>query len=95
MSAAAQSAKDAALAKCWAIVNQPSRTARQGLPQKTWTDMDERTRTVLAMLGGTGMEDPRQVARRPWAALSDEDRAGIGAVARALNRQLKYAHCLF
>lgn len=95
MTTAAQSAKDAAIARCWAIVNQPSRTARQGLPQKTWADMDERTRVTLVMLGGTGMEDPRQVARRPWATLSDADREGIGAVARALCRQLKYAHCLF
>lgn len=87
--------KDAALAKCWELVKKPAVNERQGLPSKTWAEMPIRTRSVLVMLGGTSMDDPREVARRPWASLSSKDQDGIAACARELRDNLKNASCLF
>lgn len=87
--------KDAALAKCWAVVKAPVVNERQGLPAKTWADMPHRTRAVLVMLGGTHLGDPRDIARQPWESLHSKDRDGIAAVARELRDNLKNASCLF
>lgn len=96
MSQAQQSLKDIHLAKAWAAVKTPLKEAdNHGLPQKTWADIPMRTRAVLVMLGATSMEDPREVARRPWASLSQADREGIGACAREISRNLRNAACLF
>lgn len=95
MTTAQPSTKDAALAKCWAVVKQDKPTDRQGLPARTWAEMPIRTKSVLVMLGAKSMEDPREVARRPWGSLSESDRDGIASVARELNRSLKNASCLF
>lgn len=93
---AAQSIKDQALARAWAAVKKPLPDQdRQGLPARTWSAIDMRTRAVLVMLGAQTMEDPREVARRPWASLSDADRQGIAACAREISANLKDAACLF
>jgi hypothetical protein len=89
------SAKDKALASAWASVKQIKPTDVQGLPSKTWSDIPLRVRAVLVMLGGATMENPREVARRPWGSLSDQDRQGIAAVAREMRDELKHAACLF
>lgn len=83
--------------KAWAAALTPKKEKPdlQGLPQGVWAAMSLRTRAVLVMLGAASMEDPRQVARRPWEALSDADRAGIAAVAQTLRKDLKAAVCLF
>jgi hypothetical protein len=95
MTAAHQSIKDACLAKAWAVVKQPQPKDAMGLPSRTWAAMPLRTRSVLVMLGVTSMEDPRKVAARPWASLSDADRQGISACARDMHHDLKDAACLF
>lgn len=88
--------KDAALAKCWELVRQPVKAEdRHGLPSKTWAEIPLRTRSVLVMLGASSMEDPREVARRPWGSLSEDDRRGIAACAREIGQSLKNASCLF
>jgi hypothetical protein len=87
--------KDATLAKCWELVKTPKPNEKQGLPAMTWGAMGLRTRAVLVMLGAKSMDDPREVARRPWASLSDQDREGIASVAREMKRELKDAACLF
>lgn len=87
--------KDQHMAKCWQVAKAAKPEDRQGLPSKTWAQMDVRTRSVLVMLGAHSMEDPREVARRPWGSLSDSDRQGIASVARELGRDLKNASCLF
>lgn len=92
---AAPSIKQQALEKCWAAVKQAKPDDRQGLPAKTWAAIPLRTRAVLVMLGATSMDDPREVARRPWGALSDADRVGIAAVARDMEQDLRSAVCLF
>lgn len=89
------SIKDAALARAWAAVKQDKPSDRQGLPSRTWAEMPMRTKAVLVMLGAKSMEDPREVARRPWGSLSESDREGIAACARELNRSLASASCLF
>ena len=91
----AASIKDQALARCWAAVKQARPDDRQGLPSKTWADIPLRTRAVLVMLGATSMDDPREVARRPWGALSEADRVGIAAVAREMEHDLRSSVCLF
>lgn len=91
-----ESIRKQALARCWAVVKQPCpEDDRQGLPSKTWADIPLRTRAVLVMLGAANMEDPRKVAQRPWGALSEEDRVGIAAVAREMQRDLRSSVCLF
>lgn len=96
MSATQQSPKDAALAKCWELVKEKQKPSDPyGLPGKTWGAMSVRTRSVLVMLGGTSAGDPRELARKPWASLSDQDRFGIAACAREMGRELKDAVCLF
>ena len=95
MNAAAPSLKDQHLAKCWAAVKQGTPKDTMGLPSKTWADIPLRTRAVLVMLGATSMDDPRKVAARPWASLSNEDREGIAACAREMQHNLKNAACLF
>lgn len=92
---ASLSIKDASLARAWAAVKQPKHDDRQGLPSKTWAEMPTRTKAVLVMLGAKSIDDPREVARRPWMSLSDSDREGIAACARELNRSLQNASCLF
>lgn len=93
---AAQSIKDQALARAWAAVKKPlPEKDAQGLPARTWSAIDMRTRSVLVMLGASSMEDPREVARRPWGSLSESDRQGIAAVAREISANLKDAACLF
>ena len=92
---ATPSAKDACIAKCAELFAKPTKREHWGLPQKTWASMDMRTRSVLVMLGASTMDDPRKVAQLPWESLSDADRAGIGACARSLSRQLKHATFLF
>jgi hypothetical protein len=87
--------RGAALAKCWETVKKPKPNEKQGLPAMTWGAMGLRTRAVLVMLGAKSMDDPREVARRPWASLSDEDREGIASVANEIKRELKDAACLF
>jgi hypothetical protein len=87
--------KNEHLAKCWNLVKTPKPGDKQGLPALTWGAMGVRTKAVLAMLGAKSMDDPRELARRPWASLSDEDREGIASVARELKRELKDAACLF
>jgi hypothetical protein len=94
--AAAMSPKDAALARAWAVVRQPlPGQDRQGLPARTWAAMPIRTKSVLVMLGAKTMDDPREVARRPWQSLSTEDREGIAACARELSNSLRDSSCLF
>lgn len=96
MSAAAMSPKDAALARCWELVKAAKpEEDRQALPARTWSQMDIRTRSVLVMLGAASMEDPREVARRPWGSLSQKDREGIAACARQIGHDLRDAACLF
>lgn len=95
MTTTTQSPKDAALSKAWAAIKQGTPKDAMGLPSKTWAAIPLRTRAVLVMLGATSMDDPREVARRPWASLSDADREGIGAVAREVAHNLKNAACLF
>lgn len=87
--------RHAEIAKCRAMVMQPVKNERQGLPAKTWAEMPIRTRAVLVMLGGTTVADPREVARRPWEALSIPDRESIAALAREMRDNLKNASCLF
>lgn len=89
------SIKEASLARAWAAVKQAKPDDRQGLPSKTWAAMSVRTKAVLVMLGAQSMEDPREVARRPWGSLSDEDRTGIAACAKELSQNLRDAACLF
>lgn len=89
------SVKDMCLARAWAAVRQDKPNDRHGLPSKTWAGMPLRTKTVLVMLGAKSMEDPREVARRPWGSLSSEDRDGIAACARELSHDLQDAPCLF
>ena len=85
-----------ALANCWALLQEKRPTPDpHGLPAKTWADMNIRTRSVLVMLGGTSAGDPRELARKPWGGLSDEDRCGIAACARQIGRDLRDASCLF
>lgn len=93
---AQQSIKDTELARCRAYVKQVNRPEdHQGLSSKTWAAMDLRTRSVLVMLGAKSMDDPREVARRPWGSLSDTDRDGIAACAKELSHNLRDAVCLF
>lgn len=87
--------RHAELQKCRALVMQPVKNERQGLPAKTWAEMPIRTRSVLVMLGGTTVDDPREVARRPWESLSLTDRESIAALAREMRDNLKNASCLF
>lgn len=87
--------KDEHLARMRAAVQQVRPDDRQGLPSKTWAAIPLRVRAVLVMLGASTMEDPREVARRPWGGLSDADRVGIAAVAREMRDSLKDAACLF
>lgn len=87
--------KEAELAKCWATVKSIKPQDRHGLPSKTWANIPLRVRSVLVMLGANTVEDPREVARRPWGALSDDDRRGIAACAREMGQSLKNASCLF
>jgi hypothetical protein len=89
------SIKDAALSRAWAAIKQTKPDDRQGLPSKTWAAMSPRAKTVLVMLGAKTEEDPREMARRPWGSLSDEDRTGIAACARELSHNLRDAACLF
>lgn len=89
------SIKDASLARAWAAIKQTKPDDRQGLPSKTWAAMSPRAKTVLVMLGAKTVEDPRELARRPWGSLSDEDRTGIAACARELSHNLRDAACLF
>lgn len=91
----ATSAKDAAIASAWAAVKQIKTSDPQGLPSKTWAAMPIRTRSVLVMLGGSSMGDPREMARRPWESLSQVDRDGIATCAREMAESLKNASCLF
>lgn len=95
MSAAGQSVKDSAIARAWAVIKQGKTDDAQGLPSRTWTDIPIRTRAILVMLGASSMEDPREVARRPWASLSEADREGISACAREIRDSLRHAACLF
>lgn len=95
MSSATPSLKDVHLAKCWEAVKQVKPDDRHGLPSKTWAAIPMRTRAVLVMLGAKTMEDPREVARRPWVSLSLEDREGIAGVAREMKHNLQDAACLF
>ena len=95
MSAAQLSPKDVALSKAWAAVKQVRPDDKQGLPSRTWAEMPMRTKAVLVMLGATTMEDPREVARRPWGSLSEKDREGIAACAREMEKHLRSASCLF
>ena len=93
---AAPSLKETHLKKAWDCIKQGSKPDdAQGLPAKTWSAMPLRTRAVLVMLGAQSMEDPREVARRPWPALSDSDRVGIAACARSIGKDLRDAACLF
>jgi len=92
---AEQSLKETHLARAWAAVKQVPKNEAQGLPARTWAAMPLRTRAVLVMLGAQSMEDPREVARRPWPALSDSDRVGIAACARSIGKDLRDAACLF
>ena len=95
-SAPALTPKEAALNRCWDLVKTPlPGKDPYGLPGKTWGAMSVRTRSVLVMLGGTSAGDPRELARKPWASLSDQDRFGIAACAREMGRELKDAVCLF
>ncbi len=88
--------KNEHLAKCFEIMRTPlPEKDPQGLPARTWSAMPHRTRAVLVMLGGASMEDPKEVARRPWGSLSEADRVGIAACARELGRDLRDAACLF
>ena len=87
--------KDEYLARMRAAVQQAKPDDRQGLPAKTWGAIPVRVRAVLVMLGASTMEDPREIARKPWGALSDADRVGIAAVAREMRDSLKDASCLF
>lgn len=95
MTAAQQSPKELALAKAWAVVKQVKPDDRQGLPSRTWAAMPIRTKAVLVMLGATSMEDPREVARRPWCSLSEKDREGIAQCAKEMRKHLDSASCLF
>lgn len=72
-----------------------STRSAESLPGAAWREMALRTRTVLVMLAGETDGDPREVARRPWEALADSDRASIAACARTLHRDLAGAACLF
>jgi len=87
--------KDACLERAWAAIKQTKPDDRQGLPSKTWAGMSPRVKTVLVMLGAKSVEDPREVARRPWGSLSDEDRTGIAACAKEMSQNLRDAACLF
>jgi hypothetical protein len=87
--------KDACLARAWAAVKQPKPNDTQGLPSRTWAAIPLRTRSILAMLGGTSMDDPREVARRPWESFSNADKLSIAACARELSKSLNDASCLF
>lgn len=89
------SPKTLALEKAWAAIKQVKPDDRQGLPSRTWADIPVRTRAVLVMLGATSMEDPREVARRPWGSLPEKDREGIAACAREMEKHLRSASCLF
>lgn len=91
-----QALKTQSLAACWALVHEKRPTPDpHGLPAKTWAFMSLRTRQVLVMLGGTSDGDPRELARRPWEALTNEDRISIAACARQMGRELQNASCLF
>lgn len=92
---AAISIKDQCLKRAWLAVKTLHPAEVQGLPAKTWAAIPMRTRAVLVMLAATTMEDPREVARRPWGSLSDADREGIAACARSIKADLKDAPCLF
>jgi hypothetical protein len=92
---AVQSLKGLHLSKCWAAVKQAAPKDTQSVPSRTWADIPLRTRAVLVMLGATSMEDPREVARRPWGSLSEQDRDGIAACAREIEKHLRNASCLF
>lgn len=87
--------KDEHLARAWAVVKSAKPEDRQGLPSRTWAAMPLNTKAVLAMLGGTGVEDPREIARRPWGSIPEADRAGIATCARDLSKHLRGASCLF
>lgn len=87
--------KDQHLARMRAAVTQAKPDDKQGLPSRTWAAMDLRVRSVLCMLGASTMGDPRELARKPWGSLSDQDRQGIAACARQFRDSLKDASCLF
>lgn len=87
--------KDECLARAWAAVKTVKPNDAQGLPSRTWAAMPLRTRAVLVMLGATTMDDPREVARRPWESLSNADKIGIAACAREISKNLNDAACLF
>lgn len=96
MEAATTYIKDTELAKAWAYIKQINGPHdRQGLPARTWAEIPLRTKSVLVMLGAKSMDDPREVARRPWGSLSDADREGIAACAKELSHSLRDAPCLF
>lgn len=91
-----QALKTQSLAKCWALVHEKRPTPDpHGLPAQTWARMSLRVRQVLVMLGGSSEHDPRELARRPWEALPNEDRISIAACARQMSTELKNASCLF
>ena len=91
----AASIKDQCLARAWAAVKSAKPDDRQGLPSKTWAEMSLRTKSVLVMLGAASLDDPREVARRPWGSISEQDREGIATCARELAKSLNNASCLF
>ena len=95
MQTAAPSPKELALSQCWAAIKKGNPNEKQGLPAKTWAEMPLRTRAGLVMLGAKTMDDPREVARRPWESLSGPDKEGIAACAKEMRKHLQAASCLF
>lgn len=83
------------LENCRQLVQGVRDNEKHGLPSKTWANMPIKTKTVLIMLGSTSLDDPRQVARKPWESMTRQDRETIGACARQLSRDLQTSNCLF
>lgn len=70
-------------------------TERDSLPGRTWADMHQGVRTALVMLSIDTAGEPRELARQPWDAFSDTDKAALAACARQFRHECRNAGCLW
>ena len=65
------------------------------LPARTWREIDARVRVAVVMLATDTPGDIQALARQPWDAWSNADKARIASTARQLSGELRSAACLW
>lgn len=65
------------------------------LPARTWAAIPLPTRQLLVVLASDQAGEPERISRQPWDSFSTADQCRLGAAARSLSRDLRFASSLF